>query len=308
VNPSSHVSQHGSADDQPDAALFRVSPRDHDNVRIAITGAGGFIGERLSRALEAKHDEVRKVSTRSGVQPEAFENCGAVVHLAGEPVAQRWTAEARERIRASRVGGTRAVVNALSQLPSPPATLISASAIGYYGSRGEEVLTESSAPGDDFLSRLAVEWESEAQSFAGRVAMPRIAMVIGHGGALKKMLPPFKLGVGGRIGDGTQWMSWIHVDDLISLIIFLIGNPKVAGPVNASSPNPVRNVDFTRELAGALHRPAIFPVPSLALKLMFGEMSEMVMASQRVVPSVASDAGFSFRFPEIGAALRDIVS
>jgi uncharacterized protein len=281
---------------------------DHENVRIAITGASGFIAERLARALEAKHDEVRKVSTRNGVRPEQFEGCDAVVHLAGEPVAQRWTAEVRERIRTSRVEGTRAVVDALSQLPQPPATLISASAVGYYGSRGDEVLTESSKPGDDFLARMAVEWEREAQKFAGRVVMPRVAIVIGHGGALKKMLPPFKLGVGGRIGDGMHWMSWIHVDDMVSLIIFLIGNPGIAGPVNASSPNPVRNVDFTRELAGALHRPAIFPVPALALKLMFGEMSEMVMASQRMVPALALDAGFSFRFPEIGAALRDVIS
>lgn len=281
---------------------------DDENVRVAITGASGFIGDRLSRALEARHDEVRKVSTRHGVRPEQFEGSDAVVHLAGEPVAQRWTREARERIRSSRVDGTRAVVDALSRLPNPPATLISASAIGYYGSRGDEVLTESSKPGDDFLARMAVEWEREAQKFAARVVMPRVAVVIGHGGALKKMLPPFKFGVGGRIGDGKQWMSWIHVEDMISLIIFLMENPGVSGAVNASSPNPVRNADFTRELASALHRPAIFPVPAFALKLMFGEMSEMVMASQRVVPTAALDAGFSFRFPEIGAALRDVLS
>jgi hypothetical protein len=229
-----------------------------------------------------------------------------VVHLAGEPVAQRWTPEVRGRIRSSRVEGTRAVVNALSG--SSVATLISASAVGYYGSRGDEVLTESSAPGSDFLAATAIEWEREADRFAGRVVKLRVSMVLGDGGALKKMLLPFKLGIGGRIGDGSQWMSWIHLDDLISLVVFLIDTPRVAGAVNASSPNPVTNAEFTRELASALHRPAILPVPKLALKLLFGEMSQVVLASQRAVPAAACAAGFSFRFPEIGAALRDVVS
>ncbi len=188
------------------------------------------------------------------------------------------------------------------------ATLINASAIGYYGSRGDEMLTESSPPGQDFLAGVTAEWEREADRFAGRVVKLRIAMVVGRGGALKKMLLPFKLGIGGRIGDGSQWMSWIHLDDLVSLIIFSIQNPRVAGAVNASSPNPVTNVEFTRELAGALHRPAILPVPKFAFKLMFGELSQVVLASQRVLPVAAGDAGFQFRFPEIGAALRDVVS
>jgi uncharacterized protein (TIGR01777 family) len=229
-----------------------------------------------------------------------------VVHLAGEPVAQRWTTEVRERIRSSRVEGTRAMVNSLSG--SSVATLISASAVGYYGSRGDEVLTETSAPGSDFLAATAIEWEREADRFAGRVVKLRVSMALGDGGALKKMLLPFKLGIGGRIGDGSQWMSWIHLDDLISLVTFLIGNPQVAGAVNASSPNPVTNAEFTRELARALHRPAVLPVPKLALKLLFGEMSQVVLASQRAVPAAACAAGFSFRFPEIGAALRDVVS
>jgi uncharacterized protein (TIGR01777 family) len=275
-------------------------------VRIAITGARGLVGGRLSSMLASEGHTVRAVSTRSSVRPEDFEGCDAVVNLAGEPVAQRWTPEVRERIRTSRVEGTRAVVNALSGNPS--ATLISASAIGYYGSRGDEVLTESSAPGSDYLAHLAVEWEREADRFNGRVVKLRVAMVLGPGGALKKMLLPFKLGIGGRIGDGSQWMSWIHLDDLVAMIIFLIGNPRSAGPVNASSPNPVTNAQFTRELASALHRPAIFPVPKVALKLLFGEMSELVLDSQRVLPAAAIDAGFSFRFPEVGAALRDVVS
>jgi len=276
------------------------------SVRVAITGASGFVGARLSSVLQSAGHEVRAVSTRGGVRTEDFDGCDAVVHLAGEPVAQRWTPEIRERIRSSRVDGTRAVVNALSRHST--ATLISASAIGYYGSRGEEVLTESSAPGSDWLARVAVDWEHEAERFSGRVVKLRIAMVVGRGGALAKMLLPFKLGVGGRIGDGSQWVSWIHLDDLVSLIIFLIANPRVEGAVNGSSPNPLINLEFTRELASALHRPAIFPVPKAALKLMFGEMSQVVLASQRVLPIAACDAGFSFRFLEIGVALRDVVS
>jgi uncharacterized protein (TIGR01777 family) len=275
-------------------------------VRIAITGASGFVGARLSNALKSAGHEVRAVSTRSGIGPSDFEGCDAVVNLAGEPVAQRWTPEVRARIRSSRVDGTRAVVDALAG--NPVATLINASAIGYYGSRGDEMLPESSAPGQDFLAGVTVEWEREADRFQGRVVKLRIAMVVGRGGALAKMLLPFKLGVGGRIGDGSQWMSWIHLDDLVSLILFSIQNPRVAGAVNASSPHPVTNVEFTRELATALHRPAIFPVPMFALKMMFGEMAQVVLASQRVVPFAAGDAGFKFRFPEIGAALRAVVS
>jgi uncharacterized protein (TIGR01777 family) len=275
------------------------------SVRVAITGASGFVGARLASVLQSGGHEVRAVSTRGGVRTEDFDGCDAVVHLAGEPVSQRWTPAVRERIRSSRVEGTRAVANALSG--NSKATLISASAIGYYGSRGEEVLTESSAPGSDFLAHLAVDWEHEADQFAGRVVKIRVSVVIGHGGALAKMLLPFKLGIGGRIGDGSQWMSWIHLDDLVALILFAIGSPSVVGAVNASSPNPVTNAEFTRELAGALHRPAIFPVPKFALKLLFGEMAGVVLASQRALPAAAIDAGFSFRFPEIGAALRDVV-
>ncbi len=275
-------------------------------MRIAITGASGFVGVALSSVLKSQGYEVRAVSTRGGVQPEHFEGYDAVVNLAGEPVAQRWTREVRARIRSSRVEGTRAVVAALSR--NPAATLINASAIGYYGSRGDETLTESSAPGVDFLAGVTVEWEREADKFAGRVVKLRIAMVVGRGGALAKMLPPFKLGIGGHIGDGSQWTSWIHLDDLVSLIQFAIVNPRLVGPVNGSSPHPVTNSEFTRELARALHRPAILPVPKFALKMMFGEMSQVVLASQRVLPIAACDAGFSFRFPEIGAALRDVVS
>jgi len=277
-------------------------------MNIALTGATGFIGRRAGELLRGEGHTVRAISTRTAPRATDLAGCEAVIHLAGEPVSQRWTAAARERIRASRVEGTRALVAALAA--KPPAVLVSASAVGYYGSRGDETLTESSAPASDFLGRIAVEWEREAreaEKLGVRVVTLRIAVVLGRdGGALAKMLVPFRLGVGGRIGDGKQWMPWIHLNDLASLIGFAVRNPSLAGAVNAAAPEPVTNAEFTRELARALHRPAIFPVPRAALKLAFGEMAEVIFASQRVVPEVALRAGFQFRFPAIRGALEEI--
>ncbi len=276
-------------------------------MNIAITGASGFIGSFVAGRLRAAGHAIRPVSTRNPVRSADFSGCEGVIHLAGEPVAQRWTAEARERIRSSRVEGTRAVVEALRA--NPPRVLISASAVGYYGSRGEEVLTESSPPAADFLGRVAVDWEGEAmaaESFGVRVVTPRIGVVLGRGGgALAKMLFPFRLGIGGRIGDGRQWMPWIHIDDLASMIAFALDHP-IRGAMNASAPNPVTNAEFTRVLAHAIHRPAIFPVPRAALKLLYGEMAEIIYASQHVLPEAALRAGFEFRYPEIAAALADL--
>jgi len=276
-------------------------------MKIALTGASGFIGRRVREQL--RDHEFRAVSLRGDVRPENFGELDAVIHLAGEPVAQRWTPAARLRIFRSRVDGTRRLVEALKA--NPPAVLISASAIGYYGSRGDEILTETSSGANDFLGQVAQEWERAAlaaESFGVRVVILRIAMVLGRGGgALAKMLTPFRLGIGGRIGSGKQWMSWIHLDDLAALIAFALEHPMLRGPVNASAPEPVANAEFTRELARALHRPAIFPVPEAALKLMFGEMSQMILASERVLPEAALRAGFSFRFPRIREALRDLV-
>jgi uncharacterized protein (TIGR01777 family) len=275
-------------------------------MNIAITGGSGFLGRYIATRL--REHTIRAISTRSGVTARDFAGCDAVIHLAGEPVSQRWTARVRERIKTSRVEGTRALVDAFRT--NPPKVLISASAIGYYGSRGGEILTESSTPSGDFLGDVSVEWEREAyaaRQFGVRVITPRISVVLGRdGGALAKMLPPFRLGVGGRIGTGAQWMSWIHIDDLANLFAFALEN-NVSGPMNASSPNPVTNVQFTRELARALHRPAIFPVPILALKMLFGEMAEVIVASARVLPEAALHAGFQFRFPELGAALDDLL-
>ncbi len=271
-----------------------------------------MVGRHAAELLRAGGHEIRAVSTRKAVNAEDFEGCGAVVHLAGEPVAQRWTEKARDRIRSSRVEGTRRVVEALGKLKKPPSVLVSASAIGIYGSRGDEMLTESSEPGSDFLSEVVVAWEREAraaEAFGIRVVMLRFAVILARdGGALKKMLLPFRLGVGGRIGSGEQWMSWIHVDDVARLVAFAVANPLQTGLVNASAPNPVRNSEFTRQLAAALHRPAIFPVPIFALRLLFGQMAEIVYASQRVVPEVALRAGFQFKFAELGSALQNILA
>ena len=276
-------------------------------MNVAITGASGFIGRHLTEKLTRGGHSTRAISLRSGLAPDVLSGCEAVVHLAGEPVAQRWTAFAKHRILESRVQGTRALVHAMAQMNPRPATLICASGVGYYGSRGDEILTEDSAPGSDFLVEVVQAWETEAREaakFGVRVVSPRIGVVLGReGGALPKMLPPFQLGVGGRIGSGKQWMSWIHIDDLIALIAFALSNAALKGPVNVVAPNPVTNADFTRELARALHRPAIFPVPAVALKLIFGEMSEVLLGGQRVLPKAALRAGFTFRYSELGSAL-----
>ena len=274
---------------------------------IAVTGASGFIGRRLTERLRAEGHTVREISLRSRLLIVPV--CHAVVHLAGEPVAQRWTRSARDRILKSRMEGTKSLVKALSE--HPPPVLISASAIGYYGSRGDEILTETSKPGVDFLAQVVIAWEREARSadqLGIRVVPLRFGMVLGRGGgALKKMLPPFRLGLGGRLGSGRQWMSWIHLDDLIALIAFAIESAQCTGAMNAVAPHPVTNAEFTHDLARALHRPAVFPVPEFALRLLYGEMSQVILGSQRVTPEAALHAGFEFRFSELGPALREIV-
>jgi uncharacterized protein (TIGR01777 family) len=273
-------------------------------MRIAVTGASGFLGKQLMQKLGS---EGCAVSSRGDL--EGLAGADAVVHLAGEPVGQRWTKEAREKIRASRVEGTRRLVEAIRR--NPPLVLVSASAVGYYGARGDEVLMESSAAGNDFLAEVCVEWEREAcqaEEFGVRVVCLRNGLVLGKGGGgLQKMLLPFKLGVGGRIGDGRQWMAWIHLEDAVGLIEFAISSSKTRGALNATAPYPVTNEEFTRELAAALHRPAIFPVPKFALDMLYGDMAQIVYASQRVVPEAALRAGYGFRFPRLEEALVDLL-
>ena len=298
-------------------------------MNITITGATGFIGRRLIERLGAEPHQLHALSRRTNIKfgetavwitkwdplgedppEESIVNADAIVHLAGEPVAQRWTAEAKNSIRASRVAGTQRLVHALSALPRRPAVLVCASAIGIYGSRGEEILTESSALGNDFLAEVCQEWEKQAmaaESLGMRVARIRTGVVLGKGGgALQKMLPPFKAFVGGKIGSGKQWMSWIHLDDLVGVICHALTNP-MSGAFNGTAPNPVTNAAFTSELARALGRPALFPVPGFALKALFGEMAEMLLGGQRVLPRATEAAGYRFQYPELGAALRDIL-
>jgi len=277
-------------------------------MNVAITGASGFIGSSLAEHLRRSGHIVRAISLRAALPPDALAGVNAVINLAGEPVAQRWTISARDRILRSRIEGTQALVAAMRT--QPPQVLISASAVGYYGSRGDEILTESAPPARDFLGRVAVAWEEVAQAaepLGVRVARIRIGVVLGKGGgALSKMILPFRLGVGGQLGSGKQWMSWIHIDDLMELIAFLMKESTVRGVFNATSPFPVTNREFTQALAEAVHRPAIIPVPAFALRLALGEMAEIVLASQRAIPDAAQRAGFVFKHPDIYAALAQI--
>jgi uncharacterized protein (TIGR01777 family) len=278
-------------------------------MNISISGASGFIGRHLMKSLAQAGHSVCALS-RHAPAAESLREADAIIHLAGEPVAQRWTAAAKQRILDSRVVGTRNLVEALGRLTRRPETLICASAIGYYGSRGDEVLTESSAPGSGFLPEVCVAWEREAQAaeaFGIRVVRVRTGVVLdANGGALVRMLPPFRMGLGGRLGSGRQWMSWIHLEDLAALFQFAVES-QVRGPLNAVAPNPVTNSDFTRELAHALRRPAVFPVPEFALKMLFGEMADVLLASQRVAPAAAEAAGFRFRFPQLAPALESLL-
>jgi uncharacterized protein len=297
-------------------------------MNITISGASGFIGRRLLKILGDGGHSLHVLSRHAGTNlpngvrlsvwdpmkgaplRDSLESADVVVHLAGEPVAQRWTAHAKERIRDSRVRGTRHMVEALSALPRKPAALVCASAIGYYGDRGDEVLDESAAPGTGYLPEVCVAWEREAlaaEALGIRVVRIRIGIVLDRrGGALQQMLPPFRVGVGGRLGSGRQWMSWIHLSDLAELFRFAIENP-VEGPLNGVAPAPVRNSDLTRQLAAAIRRPALFPMPKLALQLIFGEMAQVLLESQRVMPRAAEAAGFQFRHPELGPALTDLL-
>lgn len=282
-------------------------------MNIAITGASGLIGTRVRQRLtEAGHTAtpIPRDSSDAALG-EILASADAVIHLAGEPVAQRWNDAAKKRIHDSRVEGTRHLVKALSTQSMRPRVLVCASAVGYYGSRGDQILTEASSPGTDFLARVVVDWEEAAQSAESlglRVVRLRLGMVLGNGGALAKLLPPFRFGVGGRLGSGHQWMAWIHLEDAVNLILFAVNYAAIRGAVNATAPHPVTNEEFTDRLAQALHRPAILPVPGFALKLALGEMSGMVLASQRVLPTVAKSAGFRFQYPELHPALENLLS
>jgi uncharacterized protein (TIGR01777 family) len=290
--------------------------------KVAITGAGGLVGSALSRRLETEgHAVLRLVRgqartgeahwdpARGELDAAALEGVDVVVNLAGENVGQRWTPEVKKRIRASRVDGTRLLATALASLRDPPDVLVNASAIGYYGDRGDEWLTEASSPGSDFLAGVVQEWEAATAPAADagiRVVLPRFGLVLSReGGALARMLPAFSLGAGGRLGSGKQWMSWVTMADLLDIIHFIVTTPELRGPINASSPRPVTNEEFTRTLGHVLARPTLFVVPRAALQLVYGEMAGATLfAGQRATPERLRTAGFTFRHADLEEGLR----
>jgi uncharacterized protein len=277
-------------------------------MKSIVSGGTGFIGRRVVERLRGNGHEVAVWSRRGS--NASLDGMDAVIHLAGEPVAQRWNATVKQRILDSRVLGTRRLVDEMGRVGAGPKVLVSASAIGYYGERGDEILTENAGPGEGFLADVCRGWEAEADraaQFGVRVMRLRIGFVLGkNGGALGKMIPAFKAGVGGKLGSGKQWMPWVHIDDVVEMFARAVESD-MSGVWNATAPNPVRNEEFTKELGRVLHRPAFFPMPGLALKIAFGEMGEHMLDSARVVPEAALTAGYRFRFSELGAALRDLL-
>jgi uncharacterized protein (TIGR01777 family) len=304
-------------------------------MRVVLTGATGTIGRSLTRRLLERGDRVVAISRsqagagkRLGDDVEIHEwvdpiatraptaalaGADAVIHLLGEPVAQRWTPSTREAIRDSRVLGTANLVAGLRALPAAdrPAVLVSQSATGYYGPRGDEPIDESAPPGTDFLAAVVVAWEREALRAADimRVAVTRTGVVLSpDGGALAKMLPFFRLGLGGPVAGGHQYVPWIHLDDVVSALLFCADNEQASGALNLTAPNSVTNIEFARALGRALHRPAVLPVPGLALQMLYGGMSQLVTTGQRVQPAALQRIAFGFRHPEIGPALNDVLS
>jgi uncharacterized protein len=301
----------------------------HSEMKILVSGSHGLVGKALARSLtDDGHEVVRLVrGERAGgsqdiewrpdqgrIDTQHLEGIHAVIHLAGENIASgRWTAEKKRAIRESRVKGTALLSNALARLSRPPAVFLSASAIGYYGDRGDESLSEKSAPGNDFLSSVCVEWEAATRPAAEkgiRTVCTRFGIILdANEGALAKMLPPFRMGIGGRIGDGKQWMSWIALDDVVNGLTFLIKDESIDGPVNFVAPNPVRNAEFTKTLGRVLSRPTFFPVPEFGVRFAFGEMADaLLLSSQKVEPSVLEDKRFLFRWPTLEPALRKLIS
>jgi len=298
-------------------------------MNITLTGASGFIGGALIARLKGDGHQIhllgrsapKDASIKSskwdamGNQPperQAIASADAIIHLAGEPVAQRWTPDIKRRIRLSRVNGTRRLVDAIeAAVERKPKTLIAASAIGFYGNRGDEIVNETSKPGKGFLPEVCGGWESAAQSASNyglRVVLLRIGIVLGrNGGALAQMLPIFRMGAGGRIGNGRQWMSWIHLDDLIGILMLALNDDKLSGPINGTAPKPVTNALFTHTLGEVIHRPAVLPVPEFGLRMLYGEMAQVLTEGQRVMPEAALRAGYQFLYPDLRSALTAAV-
>lgn len=298
-------------------------------MKIVVSGSHGLVGKALLKSLTDDGHEVFRLvrhepifgdpeiwwdPSEGRIDAEHLEGHDVVVHLAGESIASgRWTGEKKREILESRVKGTLLLSESLARLSRPPSVFLSASAIGYYGDRDDELLTEQSAPGDDFLSKVCIEWEDAtkpAREKGIRTVHSRFGIILDDkGGALAKMLTPFRMGIGGRIGSGKQWMSWIALDDVVGGLKFLMGETSTRGPVNFVAPNPVTNAEFTTTLGRALRRPTLFPVPEFGVRLAFGEMADaLLLSSQRVEPTILKSKGFVFRWPMLDAALRHILS
>ncbi len=298
-------------------------------MKILVSGSHGLVGKALINSLTTDGHEVLRLVRRARafgapevewhpnqgqIDAEHLEGFDAVVHLAGESIASgRWTDDKKRAIRESRAKGTSLLSEVLARLSRPPSVFLSASAIGYYGNRGDELLTEQSAPGEDFLSSVCVEWENATKPAIEkgiRTIHTRFGVILDtDGGALAQMLTPFRMGIGGRVGSGKQWMSWIALGDVVNGLKFLIADKPVAGPVNFVAPNPVTNAEFTKTLGRVLSRPTLFPVPEFAARLAFGELADaLLLSSQRVEPSVLEDKGFLFGWPTLEPALRHVLA
>jgi uncharacterized protein (TIGR01777 family) len=298
-------------------------------VRVVLTGASGLVGTALAAALERRGDEVVRLVRREArgnderrwdpatgrLDPDALQGAAAVVHLAGAGIGdQRWTAHRKAEVRDSRIRGTTLLAEAIAGAPAAVPVWVSGSAVGWYGDRGDEELDEDSEPGSDYLADLCRDWEAATTPAAAagtRVALLRTGIVLSpHGGALARQLPLFRLGVGGRLGSGRQWVSWIALPDQVGAILHALDHPEVAGPFNATAPNPVTNAELTAALASAVHRPAVLAVPRLALQVALGrELTDVaLLASQRVHPSRLLASGYRFAHPDLGPALRALLA
>lgn len=299
-------------------------------MRVTVTGATGRVGRHVVAALKERGDDVTALSRdpdratellgvpafawnlkEEAAPKPALEGRDAIVHLAGEDVGQRWSEKAKAEILDSRERGTRNLVHTIFDTSPRPQALVCASASGYYGARGDETVDEAGAPGSDWLAEVVARWERQAETakIGCRTVVVRTGLVLdAQGGALAKMLPPFKAGVGGPIGSGRQYMPWIHLDDLVGIYLAAIDNPAFQGPINASAPEPVTNKAFAKALGRAIHRPAVAPVPGFTIKLLYGAMSQIVLTGVRMVPGRAAELGYEFRHPDLDEALRDTLA